>query len=429
VAVPWSELSSHIAFRSWQTVCPDTEPFDASYTIVPTAGACYTLHLDYPLNIFLLEADAPFALFLQHGAGELESGLPLVMSAHVPSLVSSPPVAATFSSSVSSPTLEGKRWGAGIGAAILVNLTTFIGIVILAMGLMQFVRNHYEFVQGSMLSFSGGAILSTAFFLILIEASHLIGTGHIGANETETTWRWGAMVMAGFICSWVMEFVSLPCQERFDTMNQTADAKVEKGSSVSVENGQVQNGSSVDNGFVTSTNGIKVEHFSQAFRIVSGTVIGDGMHNLMDGFIIGIAFTHCNNGLAWSITASTIAHELAQELGDFVTLTVRAGLRPASALFVNFMCGTTVILGTVIAMAGNPSEEVQGLILAFGGGAYIQIGAVECIANVHSMKLKPHQKLVAFGLFVLGAIAIGLVLLDHEHCSAPGGAGGAGHGH
>lgn len=89
-------------------------------------------------------------------------------------------------------------------------------------------------------------------------------------------------------------------------------------------------------------------------------MLGDGMHNLVDGFVIGIAFTYCSSSVAWSIAATTISHEIAQELGDYVNLTVRAGLKPPLALGLNFVAGIPIFLGAIIALGGDPSAEVRG---------------------------------------------------------------------
>merc|ERR1719331_24387 len=56
-------------------------------------------------------------------------------------------------------------------------------------------------------------------------------------------------------------------------------------------------------------------------RTLAGVLLGDFMHNLVDGIVIGIAFTGCGKSFGWGITASTIYHELAQEVSDYLVLT------------------------------------------------------------------------------------------------------------
>jgi len=150
------------------------------------------------------------------------------------------------------------------------------------------------------------------------------------------------------------------------------------------------------------------------------------MHNLVDGFFIGAAFSGCARSMAWTITAATVYHELAQEVSDYMVLTTAGGLKPFTALAFNFVSGWSVVLGVIIILAKDVSDLDQGVMLAFGGGVYLQIGATECMSRVHQHASHPKLLFTALLAFACGAIAIGLVLLDHEHC---GGDAHAGHGH
>merc|ERR1712038_656921 len=148
---------------------------------------------------------------------------------------------------------------------------------------------------------------------------------------------------------------------------------------------------------------------------------GDFMHNLCDGFFVGAAFRECSLSMAWSIAVGTILHELPQELSDYLILTgPQVGLKTIHALAINFITGMSVILGTIIVLAAGVEDSTTGLLLAFGGGVYLQIGCVECMPKMVSSALTPMRKLVCISVFIFGAILIGLVLLDHEHCVAEG---------
>ena len=54
----------------------------------------------------------------------------------------------------------------------------------------------------------------------------------------------------------------------------------------------------------------------------------------------------------------------------------------------------------------------------YGGGVYVHIAATECMSHVYSYSEPGGVKSLAgaFAMFCFGVIAIGLVLLDHEHC-------------
>merc|ERR1711976_1109302 len=95
-------------------------------------------------------------------------------------------------------------------------------------------------------------------------------------------------------------------------------------------------------------------------------------------------------------------------------------MRDLTALILNFVSGLGVMLGAVITLAMDDDTAATGLILAFGGGVYLHIAATECMPRIYNAtKLSAAVRLACLGSFILGAILIGLVLLDHEHCVPP----------
>lgn len=81
-----------------------------------------------------------------------------------------------------------------------------------------------------------------------------------------------------------------------------------------------------------------------------------------------------------------------------------------------------------------PSRGRQGMILAYGAGVYIQIAASECMPSMRNEATSVRLRVAGLVAFVVGCVAIGLVLLDHEHCiptAADGAAADphAGHNH
>lgn len=167
--------------------------------------------------------------------------------------------------------------------------------------------------------------------------------------------------------------------------------------------------------------------FAEKARLVFSVSFGDFMHNLCDGFFIGAAFAGCSESKAWGIVIGTVLHEIPQELSDYLILTgPQVGLSTTTALIINFVTGTSVLLGAIIVLALDVSNAVTGMLLAFGGGVYLQIGAVECMPKMVNPALTASQKLTCIAAFIIGTVLIGLVLLDHEHC---GGDGHDGHGH
>lgn len=384
-------------------------------TIVPGAGKCYLLTFDTSRweTTFPIDASSASAVafFAQHLPSEFEE------DTHYLKLVSSgediEPIAQEMGHSEEEKE-EAKPWGKAIGAAALINLVTFSGLVFSVPFISRALKKADPvFVYAGFASFAAGAILSCAFFLLLFESTHLIATGW--DEETDHIWRWGTMILLGLILPVIVE--ALVGQIKPDESESDTDkADVETAKNFNDEEGKQESP-------------FAARRFSEKARLIFAICFGDFMHNLCDGFFVGAAFAECSSSMAWGIAIATILHELPQELSDYLILTgPQVGLSTLSALVINFVTGLSVILGAVIVLAMDVSSSATGLLLAFGGGIYLQIGCVECMPKMVNPALTPARKVACLFWFVIGAVLIGLVLLDHEHCIAEGGAHD-GHGH
>jgi zinc transporter ZupT len=152
------------------------------------------------------------------------------------------------------------------------------------------------------------------------------------------------------------------------------------------------------------------------YRLGSSILIGDAFHNFADGLFIGAAFLSCSWATAFSITAITLFHEMAQELADFILLTRFVGLSVFQAASLNFVSGLWVCLGGIIVLAAKPSDEAIGIMLAFAGGVYINIAACESLPRVERSIKDRNDRALTFFSIIVGTIPIGLILLDHKHC-------------
>mmetsp|Transcript_2258 Transcript_2258/g.6381 ORF Transcript_2258/g.6381 Transcript_2258/m.6381 type:complete len:123 (-) Transcript_2258:269-637(-) len=118
-------------------------------------------------------------------------------------------------------------------------------------------------------------------------------------------------------------------------------------------------------------------------------------------------------------------------------LVTKAGWSWTAAVLANSLTALpAAIIGSIISYEVEVSSNLQGLMLAFGGGVYLFVATTELASTMMHLGDKPTiaSSLMRIGFFVLGATLIGLVLLEHGHCGAPepeGAAGGGddGHGH
>ena len=152
------------------------------------------------------------------------------------------------------------------------------------------------------------------------------------------------------------------------------------------------------------------------YRLCTSILIGDAFHNFGDGIFIGASFLSCSLGTAMSIVVVTLLHEIAQELADFILITRYGGLSILKACVLNFLSGLSVTLGGVVVLAGSPSDEAVGVILAVAGGVYVNIAATETIPRLENFVKSRGDRVLMIISFVVGTVPIGLILLRHEHC-------------
>ena len=111
-------------------------------------------------------------------------------------------------------------------------------------------------------------------------------------------------------------------------------------------------------------------------------LIGDGIHNMVDGVLIAAAFlTDVHLGVVTSI--AVIAHEIPQELGDFAVL-LHSGFSRGKALVYNMLTSLTTIIGGVAAYFSlSLANAVVPYVLAIAASSFIYIAVADLIPGLH----------------------------------------------
>jgi UTP--glucose-1-phosphate uridylyltransferase len=86
------------------------------------------------------------------------------------------------------------------------------------------------------------------------------------------------------------------------------------------------------------------------------------------------------------------------------------------------------MLGGIVVMSSSVSDVSVGMLLAYGAGNYIYCATVHMFSQGSKSAIFDAKRLFAFAI---GCVIIGLILLDHEHCTATYGTatGGDAHAH
>ncbi len=131
-------------------------------------------------------------------------------------------------------------------------------------------------------------------------------------------------------------------------------------------------------------------------------LIGDGVHNFVDGLIIAAAFA-VDFDLGLITTLVIISHEIPQEIGDFAVL-IYGGFTKFKALAFNFLSAIFAILGAIIgSVLASNVENFLVFLIPFAAGNFIYIAASDLIPELHKEK-KLSKALMSFTFFILGLI-------------------------
>lgn len=125
------------------------------------------------------------------------------------------------------------------------------------------------------------------------------------------------------------------------------------------------------------------EEHPRAFSYV--LLVGDSVHNFIDGLIIGASFLiSIPVGIATSI--AVILHEIPQEIGDYAML-VYGGFKPKKALLANLLLSVFGFAGAILILTiGFSAENLTQILIPFAAGGFIYIAGTDLIPELHKHK-------------------------------------------
>ncbi|HJX06239.1 MAG TPA: ZIP family metal transporter [Candidatus Nanoarchaeia archaeon] len=131
-------------------------------------------------------------------------------------------------------------------------------------------------------------------------------------------------------------------------------------------------------------------------------ILGDSVHNLIDGIIIGASFL-VSIPFGIITTLLIIGHEIPQELGNFGVL-VYGGFGKTKALVYSFLAQISCVIGGLLGYVfSSRVEGVIPFILPFAAGGFIYIAASDLIPELHK-EPKLMKSLLSFGFFLAGVV-------------------------
>lgn len=235
-------------------------------------------------------------------------------------------------------------------ATLLISLISLMGIFVLGIG-----KDRLEKVLFFFISFSTGSLMGGAFFHLLPES--------LEQSEPLSTFK---IVLVGFIMFYILERI------------------------------------------------LRWHHCHEEDCDTHGTIgyqnlLGDALHNILDGLIIVSAFA-ASVPLGISVTLSVALHEIPQEISDYGVL-LYSGFSKSKAVLYNVLSALMAVVSAIVGyFLIEKIDALQAFLLPLAAGGFIYIAASDLIPELH--KERSLRKSILAFVFFLAALGMMLAIKD-----------------
>jgi zinc and cadmium transporter len=140
-------------------------------------------------------------------------------------------------------------------------------------------------------------------------------------------------------------------------------------------------------------------------------LFSDGIHNFVDGVIIGASFL-VSIPVGIATTIAVILHEIPQEIGDFAVL-LHSGYTKTRALWLNFLSAISSILGLVVILVLSQAEETVVLyLLPMAAGGFIYVAVADLIPELQKTKKGWYSVMQIITVIIGVGLMLALTLLE-----------------
>jgi zinc and cadmium transporter len=135
-------------------------------------------------------------------------------------------------------------------------------------------------------------------------------------------------------------------------------------------------------------------------------LLGDAFHNFVDGLLIAAAFM-ADPMLGVTTTLAVVAHEIPQELGDFILL-LNAGWSRRKAFLANAASSLTSVLGGLLGyFALDGAEHILPYVLTIAAASFIYIAVADLLPLLHRQRSSFALQSALIGLGVMVVPLVG----------------------
>lgn len=262
--------------------------------------------------------------------------------------------------------MSSQTWFYTLAAVTVVSLVSLVGVLTIARD-----TGRLEKTLGILVSLAAGVLLGGAVVHLLPEAVEALG------NSVAVS----GLFLLGFLGFFVLEGSLWQHHHHFGE-----EPKVPQG-----------------------------HHGHRHHPMVAMNLIGDGVHNFIDGMVIAAAFA-VDAKLGAVTTVAIVAHEVPQEIGDFGVL-VFGGLSVRKALWFNFLSACMAILGALtVLVLGGRFPLMASVLLPFTAGTFLYIASADLIPELHRHDAPRSERLMHTVTLLLGVLLmVALRLIEQAY--------------
>ncbi|KAL5110865.1 Metal cation symporter ZIP14 [Taenia crassiceps] len=285
------------------------------------------------------------------------------------------------------------------------NLCSLIGLICIPIKRLKFFNLLLSYMMGLAVS----ALFSAALLILLPEAMRMADMPLEFGGQGRTYLLKLSCVPAGLLIFFCIEYILL-ILPRLPKLRKplNIDSIDSTQSTMKMENAiPIKNGDSMPPSAIVQTSRHKSNclrcndmNFAKIAPMAWMILLGDSIHNFMDGMAIAVGFTESPT-VGVAICLCILFEELPHELGDFAVL-ITSGFSIKLAIFANFVSACTAYLGLVIGLVIGEVSSGALYVFAATSGVFLHVSLADMLPSIRETLEEAEKKRgSSLGIFVI----------------------------
>ena len=139
-------------------------------------------------------------------------------------------------------------------------------------------------------------------------------------------------------------------------------------------------------------------------------LVGDSMHNFIDGMVIAASFI-VSVPLGVATATAVIFHEIPHEIGNFASV-LYGGFSAKKALLYNFLSALVAMFGAIFVLAISANINPTRFLIPFAAGGFIYVAGTDLIPELHKHNEFKKGVIQVIAFLVGIGLMLGILLME-----------------